>query len=360
MTLNQQMRFWAAALAAVLFLLWLFADILLPFVAGMALAYLLDPVADRLERHGVPRLAATLLILTVFAAFFIILLVALVPVLVSQLDSFILRFPEYSDRLKVLFDQWSQGWVGRLLQDGSQKIESNIGTILQNLASWVGSFAKSLLSGGMAVVNMVALLVVTPVVAFYLLVDWDNMISRLDDLLPRNHKQEIRRIMGEIDEALSGFIRGQTMVCAILGGFYAIGLTLIGLNFGLLIGLVAGLISFIPYVGSISGFIVAVTVALVQFWPDWTYVALTAVVFIAGQTIEGNILQPKLVGDHVGLHPVWLMFALFAFGYLFGFVGMLLAVPVAAALGVIVRFSVAKYQQSALYYGTSATQDSED
>lgn len=351
MTLNQQMRFWAAALAAVLFLLWLFADILLPFVAGMALAYLLDPVADRLERHGVPRLAATLLILTVFAAFFIILLVALVPVLVSQLDSFILRFPEYSDRLKVLFDQWSQGWVGRLLQDGSQKIESNIGTILQNLASWVGSFAKSLLSGGMAVVNMVALLVVTPVVAFYLLVDWDNMISRLDDLLPRNHKQEIRRIMGEIDEALSGFIRGQTMVCAILGGFYAIGLTLIGLNFGLLIGLVAGLISFIPYVGSIVGFGLSMGVALVQFWPQWPWILVVAGIFFAGQMIEGYILQPRLIGRSVGLHPVWLMFALFAFGYLFGFVGLLIAVPAAAAIAVLIRFALDRYLASPLYHG---------
>ncbi|MCB1483173.1 MAG: AI-2E family transporter [Rhodobiaceae bacterium] len=360
MTLNQQLRFWVIALAAVLALLWLFADILLPFVAGMALAYLLDPVADRLERMGLPRLAATLLILAVFTVIFIVAVVALVPVLASQLDALILRFPEYADRLKTLFDRWSQGWLGRILHDGTSGIESNIGTILQNLAAWFGTFMKSLLNGGLAVVNMVALFVVTPVVAFYMLVDWDNMIARLDDLLPRDHKQTVREIMSQIDEALAGFIRGQTMVCLILGGFYAIGLTTIGLNFGLLIGLGAGLISFVPYVGSISGFLVAISVALVQFWPDWTYVAATAVVFIVGQTIEGNILQPKLVGGHVGLHPVWLMFALFAFGYLFGFVGMLLAVPVAAAIGVVARFAVGKYLQSPLYHGTAGPQDSED
>lgn len=354
LTFQQQIRFWVIAFAALTACLWLLSDILLPFVAGMALAYLLDPVADRLEAAGIPRLIATLIILALFAILFAIVLISLVPVLVNQLDGLVLRFPDYADRLKVLFDQWSQGWLGRLLQNGTTDFESNIGTLLKDVAAWIGTFLRSLLSGGMALVNMIALLVVTPVVAFYMLVDWDNMIARLDGLLPRDHKQTVRAIMRDVDGALAGFIRGQTFVCVILGAFYAIGLSLLGLNFGLLIGLGAGLISFIPYVGSLSGFIIAVSVALVQFWPDWTMVAAVAAVFVAGQTLEGNVLQPKLVGGHVGLHPVWLMFALFAFGYLFGFVGMLLAVPIAAALGVVVRFAVAKYLQSPLYRGTGA------
>ncbi|MFN0263309.1 AI-2E family transporter [Tepidamorphus sp. 3E244] len=352
MTFSQQMKFWLLALVALLAMLWLFSGILLPFVAGMALAYLLDPLADRLEKY-MPRFVASLLILVVFTLLFVSTLLALVPVLASQFDGFIMRFPEYAQRMRELVDQWSStSWIGRFLQDSTQELEGNIGSVLQNVGAWVGTFLKSLLTGGMAVINTIALFVVTPVVAFYMLVDWDRMIEKVDGLLPRDHKKEIRRIMSDVDDAMAGFIRGQTFVCMILGAFYAIGLTLIGLNFGLLIGLGAGLISFIPYVGSLSGFIVAVGVALVQFWPDWPWIAATAGIFMAGQAIEGNILQPKLVGEHVGLHPVWLMFALFAFGYLFGFVGMLLAVPMAAALGVVARFAVEKYRESTLYRGT--------
>lgn len=358
LSLQTQVRFWIAALAALIGLLWLFSDILLPFVAGMALAYLLDPVADRLEKFGLPRLVATLVILGVFALMFTIAVFALVPVLMHQLDSFIQRFPEHADRLKVLIDQWSQGWLGRVLEGGTTGIQSNIGAILKDVAAWVGRFVQSLVTGSMAVLNMISLFVITPVVAFYMLVDWDKMIARLDNLLPRDHRRTIRAIMRDIDDALAGFIRGQTFVCIILGAFYAIGLSLLGLNFGLLIGLGAGLVSFIPYVGSLSGFLVSVIVALVQFWPDWTMVAAVMAVFFAGQALEGNVLQPKLVGGHVGLHPVWLMLALFAFGYLFGFVGMLLAVPVAAAIGVVTRFAIARYLESPLYFGEGGRDDS--
>jgi predicted PurR-regulated permease PerM len=203
----------------------------------------------------------------------------------------------------------------------------------------------------MALVSVVSLFVVTPVVAFYMLLDWDRMVATVDSWVPRDHVRTVRKIAADINTATAGFVRGQGTLCLVLGAMYAIGLTLTGLNFAILIGLFAGLISFIPYVGSLTGLVLAVGVAFVQFWPDWTMVVAVAVVFFIGQFIEGNILSPKLVGKSVGLHPVWLMFALFAFGALFGFVGLLIAVPAAAAVAVLIRFAIARYLESPLYKG---------
>ena len=209
-----------------------------------------------------------------------------------------------------------------------------------------------LLQSGIALLNLVSLLFVTPVVTFYMLRDWDRMVATVDSWLPLSQRDTIRVIARDIDSAIAGFIRGQAMVCLILGGFYAVGLSLIGLNFGVLIGLTAGMLSFIPFVGSITGLILSVGVAIVQFWPDWTWIAATLGVFAFGQFVEGNILSPKLVGASVGLHPVWLMFALLAFSSLFGFVGLLLAVPLAAAVGVIARYALGRYMDSPLYRGS--------
>jgi len=184
-----------------------------------------------------------------------------------------------------------------------------------------------------------------------MLLDWDRMVAKVDRWTPRDYVASVRQIAREIDQAVAGFIRGQGSLCLILGIFYAVGLSLVGLNFGLLIGLFAGMISFIPYVGSLVGLVLAVGVAIEQFWPDYIWVGVVLAVFFTGQFIEGNILQPKLVGQSVGLHPVWLMFALFAFGALFGFVGLLVAVPAAAAIAVLVRFAISRYLASPLYTG---------
>ena len=204
----------------------------------------------------------------------------------------------------------------------------------------------------MALLDIAALFVVTPVVAFYLLLDWDNMVAKVDNWVPRDHVGTVRHLAKQIDATIAGFVRGQGSVCIILGLIYAVGLSIVGLNFGLLIGLFAGLISFIPYVGSLVGLVLALIVAIVQFWPDFVMIGAVVAVFAVGQFFEGNILQPRLVGKSVGLHPVWLMFALFAFGALFGFVGMLIAVPAAASVGVLVRFAISRYLDSDLYHGT--------
>jgi predicted PurR-regulated permease PerM len=193
-------------------------------------------------------------------------------------------------------------------------------------------------------------------VAFYLLADWDHIVAKMDGWLPRDHAEEVRTIARDINTAMAGFIRGQGTVCLLLGVFYAAGLTLAGLKFGLAIGLGAGLLSFIPYIGALIGGVMAIGVGLVQFWPDWSAIAIIIGVFVAGQFIEGNFLSPKLVGGSIGLHPVWLMFALFAFSYVFGFVGLLLAVPMAAAAGVLVRYALSRYLKSRLYTGVGQTE----
>ena len=196
-----------------------------------------------------------------------------------------------------------------------------------------------------------------PVVAFYLLLDWDNMIARIDKLLPREHRDTIRQLGRDIDQVLAGFVRGQVLVCLILGTFYSVALMLAGLNFGLIVGAIAGLVTFIPYIGALTGGALAIGLALFQFWGDWFQIGIVAGIFALGQFLEGNIITPRLVGKSVGLHPVWLLFALSAFGTVFGFVGMLVAVPVAAALGVFARFGIAQYLDSRLYRGDAGGTD---
>jgi predicted PurR-regulated permease PerM len=354
MSVQRQIGFWIVFLVGVGLALFVFRDILLPFVAGFALAYLLDPIADRLQRLGFGRLTATLFILVLFVLLFILALVLLAPLVAHQLTAFISRLPSYVARLQQLAAEQGGTIIERIGGPSAvQDIQGSIGNLVGQGAAWIGGFLTSLWSGGQALLSVFALLVVTPVVAFYLLVDWDRMVATVDSWVPLNHREYVRAIARDIDAAIAGFIRGQASVCLILGTFYAVGLSLIGLNFGALIGLTAGLLSFIPYVGSLTGLILSVGVAIVQFWPDWLWVVATLAIFVFGQFVEGNILSPKLVGASVGLHPVWLMFALLAFGSLFGFVGLLLAVPLAAAVGVVARHALRRYLASPLYHGGS-------
>lgn len=351
-SIRRQAIFWMAALFVFIFVLWLLGDTLLPFVAGMALAYFLDPVADLLERWGLSRLAATILILVGFVLLFVIALLVVIPILGGQVVAFLERLPELVRKLQALLTSTDLVWLKRFTGD-STILQNNVGELVKQGAGWIGTVMGQLWASGQAIVSIFSLLVVTPVVAFYLLYDWDRMVANVDTLLPRDHRETIHQILRDIDDAVAGFVRGQGTLCLVLGLFYGTALTLTGLNFGLLIGLFAGFVSFIPYVGSISGFLLSIGVAMVQFWPNWYPVAIVAGIFLFGQFLEGNILQPKLVGEKVGLHPVWVMFALFAFGALFGFTGLLVAVPVSAAIGVIVRFALSRYKQSELYHGGS-------
>jgi predicted PurR-regulated permease PerM len=356
MTIQRQISFWVAALVVAVLLLFVLRGILLPFVAGFALAYLLDPLADRLQKVGIGRLGASLLILVLFVLVFIISLMILVPFAAQQVAAFVERLPGYVVRLQELGAEQLGPLVRKLgIEESLPAAPPSVGNLISQGIAWITAFLHGLWSGGQALIGIFSLLVVTPVVAFYMLVDWDRMVRTVDSWMPMRHRDTIRSIAHDIDVAIAGFVRGQAMVCIILGTFYAVSLALLGLNFGALIGMTSGILSFIPYVGSLTGLILSMGVAIVQFWPDWTMIIATLSIFIFGQFVEGNILSPKLVGDSVGLHPVWLMFALVAFGALFGFVGLLLAVPLAAAVGVIARFALRQYLASPLYRGGEPT-----
>jgi predicted PurR-regulated permease PerM len=348
---KRQIFFWIGAAVVFGLFLYVFASILLPFVVGMTLAYFLDPVADRLEKLGLSRMIATLVILVSFIVVFVLALMIFVPILVSQLADFGTRLPSYVARLQELVASQNAEWVKNVLGVDSAALKNSIGSILSQGAGFMTTLIQSIWSSGKTLIDIAGLFVVTPVVAFYTLYDWDKMVAKVDSWIPRDHVPTVRAIFTDINTAIAGFVRGQGTLCLILGLLYAAGLTIVGLNFALLIGLFAGLISFIPYVGSLVGLVLALGVAIVQFWPDWLMVGAVLLVFAIGQFIEGNILQPKLVGESIGLHPVWLMFALFAFGALFGFVGLMVAVPAAAAVGVLVRFAISRYLASPLYRG---------
>ena len=344
--IGSQAKYWGIAAAVFLFLLWLLGNVMMPFLAGAAVAYFLDPVADRLERAGLSRIMATIVISILVLLATLVIILSLIPTLISQLTALINAAPElFTAAQKFLLERFPE------LQDRTSTIRQSLSQIGQAIQARGGELANGVLQSAMNFIGGIVFIVIVPVVAFYFLLDWDRMVARIDRLLPRDHADEIRSLAAQIDSALSGFIRGQMSVCLILGSFYSIALMMAGLNYGLLVGAFAGAITFIPYIGSLLGGALAIGLALFQFWGDWMPIGIVVGIFVFGQFVEGNIISPKLVGNSVGLHPLWLIFALSAFGALFGFAGMLVAVPVAAALGVLIRFFVDKYTESALYRG---------
>ncbi|MFQ5466634.1 MAG: AI-2E family transporter [Kiloniellaceae bacterium] len=348
MNLGRQIRFWSIGLIVFVVALYLLRGILLPFVAGMAVAYLLDPVCDRLERWGLSRTLATAVLTAVFLLISVAAVLVIVPAVAGQVVALVERAPAFVQSLRAALAALLVSAEARVEPVVFDQLQTALAGSAERLASWMVGLAGGLLSGGVALVNLVSLLVIMPVVAFYLLRDWDRIIAWVDGCLPRGSAETIRGLAREVDRRLAGFLRGQGTVCLILGIFYAIGLSLAGLEFGLVVGMIAGILSFIPYVGAIVGLVLSVGLALLQF-DEWSRVAIVAAIFIAGQAVEGNLLTPKLVGGRVGLHPVWVLFALLAGGALFGFVGVMLAVPAAAVVGVGVRFGLEQYRASPLY-----------
>lgn len=353
MAWHKQVTFWLTMLGLFIAAAWLLSSVLLPFVAGLALAYFLNPVTTWLQRRGVNRLVASLATITLTLLLGILLMLLVLPIFGSQLAAFIQRLPEYIGKLQNLLtgEGESAAWLRDFVGDRLPSIQSGVNELVSQGAAYMLTLIQGLWTGGQALLSVFSLLVITPVVAFYILNDWYSMVAKVDSWLPVRHRATIRDIAAQMDGAIAGFVRGQSLVCLILGSFYAVSLTMTGLNFGFVIGFVSGIISFIPYVGSLTGLVLAAGVAIVQFFPDYSMIAIVIGIFVFGQFVEGYILSPKLVGDSVGLHPVWLMFALLAFGYLLGFLGLLLAVPLAAAVGVLVRFAINQYLESPLYTG---------
>ncbi|MFN8720686.1 MAG: AI-2E family transporter [Rhodospirillales bacterium] len=350
---HRPLRFWLLALAATLASLWLLSGMLLPFVLGIAIAYLLDPIVDRCARLGLPRWAGTLLALCGFAVGIAGTVVLLVPLSKVQLLRLADRLPMLVERVRDEMVPALLGLVDRLRPEDVERLRSAATEYAGVVVLWIGSFLTGLLSRGFAILDVVSVLVITPVVAFYLLRDWDLIVSTVDGWLPRRNADLIRAEVREVDRTLAGFVRGQSAVCVILGAYYAVVLTLVGLDFGLSIGVVVGVLSIIPYFGSAVGLLASVSLAIAQY-DSWTMVGVVAGLFLFGQFIEGNFVTPRLVGGSVGLHPVWVMFALLAGGYLFGFLGVLVAVPVAAVVGVGTRFALRQYLGSAYFRGRGA------
>ena len=345
---RDQMKYWGFAAVVFFVLLWALGNVLVPFLLGGAIAYFLDPVADKLERMGASRVLATAIITLVALLLFVLMALLVVPTLVNQSVQLFNTAPDLAKNFGTFLTERFPS-----LLDSDSTLRQSLDSLAATVQERGGELVTTALSSAASLINIAVLFVIVPVVSVYLLLDWDNMVARIDELLPRDHAPTIRKLAGQIDNTLASFIRGMGTVCLILGAYYAIALMLVGLQFGLVVGFVAGLITFIPYLGALIGGALAIGLGLFQFWGDWVSLGLVAGIFIIGQVIEGNFLTPKLVGNSVGLHPVWLILALSVFGTLFGFVGMLVAVPVAAALGVVTRFAVQQYQQSLLYRGLS-------
>lgn len=344
----RQLLIWGAVLAVILFLMWLLSRILLPFIVGAGVAYFLDPVVSRLNRWGLPRSVAAGLMTALLLGLIVVGLILLVPVLAAEASALWREVPNLVEQARWTLDRHLEEPDDPEEESALRQMMTNAGDALRE--NFQGIIA-GLFYGVAGLVRLVLFWVIMPVVAFYLLVDWPRVVRSVDDLLPREHAPTIRQLATDMDRAIAGFVRGEVMVCTLLAGYYGIGLTLAGLSYGLFVGVVAGLVSFVPYVGAFFGGTLAVGLALYQFWGDPWAIGVVVAIFLFGQFLEGQILVPNLVGSSVNLHPVWLIFALMAFGALFGLAGAIMAVPVAAAIGVLIRFGLARYRESALYRG---------
>ena len=339
---------WLIIFFVFFYLLYALRSVLMPFVAGILLAYLLDPMVDRLEKLKLSRTTSTLIVCFVTILLFLPTFILLLSMIENQISFLIEATPKYlsliMERVHPQLNHLNERFPELKSANLEELLKNNIGNSMRIF----GKILKTLISNGFALINLISLLLITPVVTFYMLRDWDDFVAKFENLLPKKSKNSIMSTFKDIDKIISGFIRGQLSICLILGIFYSIGLKLVGLELGLLVGFIAGIISFIPYVGSITGFIIGCILAFAQYG-DLTHVFYVIAVFMIGQFIEGNFLTPKLVGESVGLHPVWVMFALLAGGVLLGFLGLMLAVPLAAIIGVLVRTAIRHYKLSSLY-----------
>lgn len=352
---KKQIIWWGITLTIILLILFVLGDILLPFIVGMALAYLLDPFVDRFERLGLNRAISTGIVSVLSFLILGLAIVIFVPLLGVQFRELFGILPSTLEKLlgilKVLFPD--------IISENSQ-----IGISLNKFLGFFQNYTNEIVNGIYSSFNVAwqagTFLIIVPVVLIYTLADWDIMLAKIDSLLPVDHKETIRELAKEVDLILSSFVRGQLTICLILGLFYGISLYFVGLKAGLIIGFVAGLISFIPFLGSILGGILAIGLALFQFWEDPLFIGLVSLIFILGQILDGNFLTPRIVGKSVGLHPVWILFSLSAFGFLFGFVGLMVAVPMAAIIGVFFRFGLKQYLDGVLYLGKMGKQGKQE
>lgn len=345
---NRNWMFWLTLFVIFCISVYVLRSVLLPFVTGIIIGYLLDPFASRIEKLGLNRTFSTFIVLILVVIIVVPSLILLFGVIDEQLGRFINVIPQYIASFLKKLEPFMNELHQRFPSMEPEKIREYMRNNMTNNLKIIGGVFRSIITSGFAIFNLISLLLITPVVTFYMLRDWDKFINKVDSLLPRGSKKSVREQARQIDRTLAGFIRGQLSVCLILGTYYSMGLYFVGLDLGVLVGFLAGIISFIPYVGSIVGFLLSLGIAFAQF-DSLMPILQVVLVFAIGQFVEGNFLTPKLVGENVGLHPVWVMFALLAGGVLLGFLGLMIAVPVAAIIGVLLRHAIENYKKSSLY-----------
>jgi len=343
-----RLLFWLGLILIVLIALGMVQGILLPFAAGVVLAFILSPAVARLERWGIRRSLASFAILAAFLIGLVLVLVVLVPLIQNQIVQLVGKVPalitflqEQNKRLTGLLQQ-------QLPKEQMDKLQDLVNGKLAEAVGWVATLLQSLITSSIAVLNIVSLVVITPIVTFLLMRDWETLVTLIDDLVPRQSLPTVRAQARAVSDTLVGFIHGQALVCLILAVYYGTTLSFAQLDSGLALGLLIGVLAVIPMLGAALGFVLALGLAATQYG-TWTALLTVVAIFAVGQVIEGNFLTPKLVGDRIRLHPVWVIFALFAGASLFGFVGVLFAVPAAAVIGVLVRFAVSRYRRSTIY-----------
>jgi predicted PurR-regulated permease PerM len=345
---TRQALFWLLALAVFFLLLHLLSRMLLPFVAGFGIAYTLVPLVGLLTRWSLPRGIASLVALLLFLLVLVAVIVLIVPVVELQAAQLVRAAPALASYARDEAQHLLELAQKQIPADELQKAQDMIGGLTGAALGWLAGLLERVLTSGLVIANLLALVLITPLVAFFLLRDWPKIVARLDSWLPRPYARTIREQVALVDATISGYIHGQALVSLINGIYYAVALSILGLNFAFIIGLVVGILSFVPYVGEATGVMLAMGLAAAQFG-TWTKVIIVAAIFVAGNLVSGNLLQPKLIGQRIHLHQVWVIFALLAFGELFGFVGVLLALPAAAVVGVLVRFALSRYLASPLY-----------
>ncbi|MGE5268618.1 MAG: AI-2E family transporter [Thiohalocapsa sp.] len=340
--------FWLGLLLLAIFALGLVQSILMPFATGFAIAYVLAPAVGRLERAGLHRNVASLAVVILFLLGLAALLVVLVPLIQGQIVQLIGRVPNLVRALQDQLNNWLALLQQHLPAEDVARVRDVLGTKLAEAVTWLAGLVQGMITSSLAILNIISLVVVTPIVTFFLLRDWDTMVAHIDSYLPRDSLETVRGQARLVSDTLVGFVHGQALVCLVLAIYYGIALTIAGIASGLAVGLLIGVLAIIPILGATTGFILAIGLAANQYG-SWGAILTVCAIFAVGQTVEANFLTPKLIGERIHLHPVWVIFALFAGGTLYGFVGVLVAVPAAAVIGVLARFALACYRNSSLY-----------
>ena len=343
---KKQTIFWIVITCILFLAIYTLSPVLMPFVAGMILAYLLDPLVDRVEKIGIRRSLSTFFVLTIFFVCSVGSSLLLLPVILNQLSNLTSFLPTLISNLEPFIRQARSLVDHAIKADSSNQLPLPVADIL----NWAGGFLTEIISSSLAFANLLSLIIITPIVAFYLLRDWDLIIKKVKSWMPIAQKVRIVEQVSKVDRSLSALVRGQGTVCLILALYYSVSLTAVGLQFGILIGIFSGIVSFIPFVGAILGAIFSIGFSIIQF-DTYTPIFFVAGIFLVGQVVEGNFLTPKLIGEAVGLHPVWVIFALLTGATLFGFLGVLLALPIAVVVAVLIRFSLSSYLESEIYSG---------